>query len=239
MLAKTRAIVLHTLKYGDNSVILKCYTESDGLKSFIAGGLHSKSGAIKPSLVQPMSQLEVVYYEKGKSELKRLKEASVAHAYDQLFYDPIKSSLALFLAEFLSRVVREEEPNQGLFDFLENSLRQLDVMGKGFGRFHLVFMFKLPRYLGFTPEKPEAPGRYFDLINGVYTDREPPHRHYLNAQEAQVWRDMHRHASEGSDFPLNAAKRDFLLHSLLEYYRLHIHDFGELRSLAVLRELLH
>lgn len=240
MLAKTEAIVLHSVKYGESSAILKCYTRAEGLRSFIAGGLHSKKGVLKPSFVQPLSQLQLVYYLKGRSELKRVKEVSIAKSYEEIFYDPVKSSIALFLAEFLGKVINEEEANEQLYQYLVTSLEELDLMQEGFGKFHLIFMYRLSRYLGFAPEVPGKEAHYFDLINGVYSHFEPPHRHHLTKVETQLWLALHFYGrGETKNFMINAPKRDVLLKALLEYYRLHIHDFGELRSLPVLKELLH
>ena len=181
MLVKSPAIILGSVKYGDSSIILKTYTRESGAKSFIAGGLQNKKGVLRPALVQPLSQLNLVYYEKSKGGgLKRIKEASVYQAYNQLFFDPVKSSLAMFLAEVLSHVLHEEEPEPQLFDFISESLMLLDGLEAGIGNFHVAFLVNLTGHLGFKPEEPAGSSDYFDLLNGVYTSFEPPHFHFLD-----------------------------------------------------------
>lgn len=238
MLAKTPAIVLGSVKYGDNSLILKAYTREAGLLSFIGGGLHSKTGVLRPAIVQTLSQLHLVYYSKSKGDLKRIKEASVSESYAHLHFDPVKSSLAMFLAEVLAHVLHEEEANYSLFDFLSTSLLELDAMEKGLGSFHLLFLYRLTHHLGFAPEVPGA-GVYFDLMNGVYETHGPVHPHYLAPEETQLWKNLHGLAKAGEQTnPLARKARESLLTALLEYYRLHLKDFGTLRSLKILKELL-
>lgn len=240
MLIKSPAIVLGSVKYGDSSIILKTYTRECGAKSFIAGGLQNKKGVLRPALVQPLSQLSLVFYEKSKGGgLKRIKEASVHHAYNHLFFDPVKSSLAMFLAEVLSHVLHEEEPEPQLFDFISESLMILDGSEAGIGNFHLAFLVQLTGHLGFKPEEATANSDYFDLLNGVYTSFEPPHFHFLDTVVTPYWKQLQNlKLDELSNLKLNREYREKLLTAVLEYYRLHIKDFGKLRSLEVVKTLL-
>ncbi len=235
---KTEAIVLGSVKYGDNSIILRTYTREKGLKSFIAGGLHSKKGPLRPALVQPLSLLEIVFYDQSKGELKRLKEASVAHPYRSVYFNPVKSSLAMFLGEMLSHVLKEEEANEPMFQFLFDALVDLDQRQEGLGNFHLVLLYRLCAYLGFAPEPPPPDAEFFDLLNGVYVAYEPPHFHFLRQHETGLWQQLH-HFSRGDQdqLKLNGVDRSKLLDALVDYYRLHLTDFGELRSLPILKEL--
>ncbi len=238
MLQKSPALVLSCVKYGDSSVIVKAYTREQGLKSFISGGLQTKKGPLRPALIQPLSQLQLVYYDKGKSELKRIKEASVYQAYDSIFYNPIKSGLAMFLAEFLSHVLKEEETNFQLFDFLSKSILYLDVLEEGLGNFHLYFMMELSYHLGFRPEPAKEGATYFDLQNGIYSTSEPPHLHFIKAENIENWKALQGLTHENlAHFKMSKQSREILLKEVLEYYRLHLNDFGNLRSLDVLKTL--
>jgi DNA repair protein RecO (recombination protein O) len=240
MLVKSPAIVLGSVKYGDSSIILKTYTRELGLKSFIAGGVPNKKGVIKPSFVQPLSQLSLVFYEKSKGgTLKRIKEASVYQPYNHLFYNPVKSTVALFLAEVLSHVLQEEEPEPSLFDFIADALMVLDELNEGLGNFHLAFLFKLTNYLGFKPESVTGESHYFDLLNGVYTSYEPPHYHFLDTEVTPHWKKLQALEMDTLDqLKPGKALREKLLTALLEYYRLHSKDFGKLRSLEVVKTIL-
>ena len=239
MLAKTRALVLGSVKYGDNSLILKTYTKEEGIKTFIVGSIHSKKGAIKPAMIQALSQLDLVYYTKGKGGLKRIKEASMAYHYNELWFDPVKSSLAMFLAEILAHVLKEEEANSRLFDFLGEAFAELDNLEQGVGNFHLFFLLRLSSFLGFAPQMPSSGQHYFDLQSGVYSASNIEHYHYLNKEESKLWLQM-QEAEKAHSLQMGISKtaRAQLLEFMLNYYRLHITDFGQLRSLEVLKTLL-
>ena len=239
MIEKTEVIVLGTVKYGDNSLILRTYSREQGLLSFIAGSVRSRKGPLKPAMAQVLSVLQVVYYGKTRGELKRIKEVGVAEPLKDIFYHPVKSSLAMFLAEILQHVIHEEEPNQALYRYLHQAIYQLDEATEGLGSFHLKFLYTLAGYLGFQPEQPQGELPYFDLYSGTYVVEEPVHAHFLRLQQLANWRLLHRHADHlDSRISLSGRERRELLEALLLYYRLHIKDFGSLRSLEVLTELL-
>lgn len=239
MLSKTGALVLGAVKYGDSSVILKTYTREEGLKSFIVGGVHGKKGPLKPAMTQALCQLNLVYYSKGKGDLRRIKEASVACHYNGLWYDPVKSSLTMFLAEILSHVLKEEETNPKLYDYLASSFQELDELEDGVGNFHLFFLLRLSGYLGFFPQLPSQEQLYFDLQSGIYSSGNVEHYHYLNKEESQLWLKMQR-AEEVHSLKMGVSKkeRSQLLEFMLNYYRLHVTDFGQLRSLEIVKTLL-
>lgn len=239
MLQKSPAIVLGSVKYGDSSIILKTYTREAGLKSFIAGGLKTKKGPLRPAHVQVLSQLDLVYYQKSKGDLKRLKEAQVSIPYQNLFYDPVKSTLAMFLAEVLSHVLNEEEPDFQLFDFISKALQKLDGLEEGLGNFHLVFLLKLTGFLGFKPEETQQDYHYFDLLNGVYVNHEPPHHHFTDLHLTPYWKKLQQlDLKELQIFKPGRVAREKLLDAVIEYYRLHVKDFVKLRSLDVVKALL-
>lgn len=58
---KNRAIVLQSLRYGDNSMIVKILTENSGLQSYIVKGILNKKSKIRPALFQNMTLVDIVY----------------------------------------------------------------------------------------------------------------------------------------------------------------------------------
>lgn len=239
MLVKTEAIVLGAVKYGDSSIILRTYSHDYGLISFIGGGLRSRKGPLRPSMVQVLSVLQLVYYQKSRGELKRIREASVEEPLQEIFYDPVKSSLAMFLAEILQHVLQEEEPNYELYSFIRTAVYTLDSMSEGLESFHLKFLYRLAGYLGFRPESSPADPLYFDLLNGVYSAAEPAHANYLYGAALAQWLKLGEESKKITEkSSLNKEQRRQTLDSLILYYRLHVKDFGKLRSLEVLTEVL-
>ena len=238
MLSKSRAFVLHHTKYGDNSIILKTYGERTGKLALITSKAKGKKGVMPPSLLAPLSLVEMVYYENNKGNLKRLKEVRALHTYQSTPYQPIKSCVALFLAEVLHHVIHEEENNTPLFNFCHEQFVHFDNQKDHWANFHLSFLFRLTRFLGFYPEFPLKKQPYFDLLNGTYVDTEPPHPHFIFEKELQHWYALYDYEKLSSTSGFSRAERQTLLRNILDYYRLHIKDFGELKSLDILAQVL-
>ena len=151
MLQKTKGIVLHTLKYNDTSIIVDMYTELSGRASFLVTVPRSRKAAVKSVLFQPLSFIEFEADYRPNATLYRVKEAKSFYPFSSIPYDPYKSSMALFLSEFLYRAIREEAENRPLFAYLQHSIIWLDECGDGFANFHLVFLMRLSRFLGLYP----------------------------------------------------------------------------------------
>ncbi|GET30522.1 DNA repair protein RecO [Prolixibacter sp. SD074] len=239
MQQKTRAIVLHYLRYGETSMIVTLYTEAFGRMSFMMQGIHGKKSRSKANLLQPLFLLDMeVSYKPGR-ELQRVKEMRNTLPYTTIPFEIGKSTQAMFLAEILYKVLREEEPRPELFEFLFHSVQYLDLATEGTANFHLVFLLQLARYLGFGPrdnysgEKP-----YFDLRNGVFVTMPPPHPDYLMKEESRIFAKLiHVNFDSLATLKLDHKLRDRYLEALLNYFSLHLETTIHIKSLSILREL--
>ena len=239
MLTKTQAIVLHSLKYGETRLIVDMFTRSQGRQSFIVSIPKSVKGKIKKQLFQPLTLLEIEYDLRPKLQLQKLSDVRLASPFSSIPFDPNKLSISLFIAEFLYYALRSEQRNEPLFDYIVNSIQWLDAQTNRFANFHLVFLMRLSRFLGFYPNLDHyQAGDYFDLRESVFLPVPPVHRDFLHPQEAEKIQLMMR-----MDFPtmhlfrMSHQERNRLLEISLIYYRLHIPDFPELKSVSVLQEL--
>ena len=239
MLTKTQAIVLHSLKYGETRLIVDMFTRSQGRQSFIVSIPKSVKGKIKKQLFQPLTLLEIEYDLRPKLQLQKLSDVRLASPFSSIPFDPQKLSISLFIAEFLYYALRSEQRNEPLFDYIVNSIQWLDAQTNRFANFHLVFLMRLSRFLGFYPNLDHyQAGDYFDLRESVFLPVPPVHRDFLHPQEAEKIQLMMR-----MDFPtmhlfrMSHQERNRLLEVSLIYYRLHIPDFPELKSVSVLQEL--
>ncbi len=241
MLVKTKGVVLHTIKYGDTSLIAQIYTESHGRQAFLVRGGRGKLSRHPARLLQPLYLLEMEVYYKASREIQHLKELKPHIIFQTIPHDIKKSTVSLFLGEVLSRTLREEEPNPDLFDFLQSSIQFYDLSIEGNSWFHLLFLAQLTKFLGFYPDNNySAEKPYFDLLNGHFVPAVPLHPHYLSAGESG---EMNRLLQAGfstamENYP-QAGRRKDLLDDLIRYFRLHVEGMGEIRSYAVLRELYH
>ena len=239
MMTKTKAIVLRNVKYGDNSMIVDLFTEGRGRLSFMASTSRTKRSVRNVSFWQPLSMVEFsVELRPNGGKLPRPNDVRTYYNYTDLPFSPVKSTLALFLAEFLSAALREEKENPSLYRYIESSLQWLDMVESAgaMANFHLAFLMHLSRFMGIYPNL-ERPDHYFDLLAGSYCDRQPPHAHFLRRQEAQALPVLFR-----MDYPtlhifrFSRQERMRILQVLNEYYRLHVPNFPELKSLEVLQE---
>ena len=161
----TKGIVLSALKYGDTSLIVKCFTEQEGVKSYlIRGVLKSKKGKLKPAYFQPLTQLLLTANHNTKGSLNSIKEAQVIHPYETIPTSIVKQSILMFLSEVLSNIIREEEENAALYTYIETGLVWLDTHNSTFN-FHLLFLLNLSRFLGFYPNV-DKDAFQFHLLEG-------------------------------------------------------------------------
>ena len=239
MYQKTTGIVLHSLKYNDTSNIVHVYTRERGRVSFMVKLSRSRKSGVRTTLFQPLAMLEVEADFRPTGTLPYIKEAKPYVSYTSLPYHPYKSSIAMFLAEFLYRALREEEPDELLFSYLQHSICWLDECNSAFSNFHLVFLMRLSRFLGLYPNLDRyREGCYFDMLNACFTPSVPEGGAFLKPDEAARVRLMLRMNYDTMHlFGMSRTERNRCLSIINDYYRLHIPDFPILKSLDVLKEL--
>ena len=239
MLRKSKGIVLHTVKYSDKSNIVHIYTEQGGRMSFLIPASRSRKSAVNGLLFQPLSLVEFEADIRPRSGLHPIREAKSWQPFQSLPYDPYKAAIALLLAEFLYRALKEEAENAPLFAYLVHSVLWLDACDTNFANFHLVFLMRLSRFLGLYPNvEGYAEGDCFDLLNACFVAESPRHGMYVGPQEASHISLLMRMNYETMHlFAMSRRERNRCLEIINEYYRLHLPDFPELKSLPVLQEL--
>ena len=233
---ETKAIVLSSLKYGDTSLIIRCYTQDFGLKSFIAKGVFTKKKR-NTSLYFPLAEIDLSFQPKSnEQQLVFLKSAQTSYYYESLHFHPIKSAIVFFLAEILNLVLKEEADNPELYFYIENSLKEFDQKKDDFADFHLIFLLQLSYFLGFYPNL-EIDGNLFDLENGFFTNSNSS-INMLKADETVLFKKLlELHFSEDSKNTFNQSQRSLLLEILVKYYQIHTNNFKKPKSLQVLHEL--
>ncbi len=237
MLVKTEAIVLHTLKYGEGRVIVDMFTRQQGRMSFMVTLPRSERSKMKKQYLQPLTLLNLECDVRPLRQLQTLRETSLLMPLPSLTSDVKKLTISLFTSDFLYHALKGEQQNTPLFDYVSSSIAWLDGAADGYANFHLVFLMRTSRFMGFYPNLDEE-GEFFDLRSATFCTTPPPHRDVLQPQEASRIRLLMR-----MDYPtmhlfrLSRAERNRILEILLLYYRLHLPAFPELRSTAVLQEL--
>ena len=244
MIHKTKGVVLRTVKYGETSLVVTAFTELFGLQSYMVNGVRTatKKGGVKANVFQPAALLELVAYHNQFTNLQRIKEYKWAYLFQSLFSDVRKNAVALFMVELIYKCLKEPEENADLFYFIEDALMHLDVANeKVAANFPLFFAVHLSFFFGFriSNEFSEALP-YLDLEEGIFVSNQPSHPNYLQDKEAEITSYLLKisQPEDLSELALNGEFRRRLLSAYEMYYAFHIPDFGSLKTLPVLREIL-
>lgn len=221
MLHKTRGIVFRFTKYSETSIIVTIFTESFGLQSYIVNGVRSKSSKNKIALFQPLTLLDLVVYHRENADILRIKEVRCLYAFQTIHQDIRKSTIALFLSEILNRAVKDQSHAEEIGEFIIDSLTALDQLPH-VENFHLIFLLKLSRFLGFGPQT------HADFQDGWV----------LSKAEGDLLKEL---IDAGYDSPIKIgyAERKNILDALLRFYASHVENLGEIRSVEVLKEILN
>ncbi|MGZ0015853.1 DNA repair protein RecO [Yeosuana sp. AK3] len=239
MITTTKAIVLSKLRYRDNDLIIKCYTEHYGVLSFLLHGvLKSRKGLNKTAYFQLLSQLQLVMVYQPNKSLQTIKEAKINHLYSSLHSNILKSAMVMFLSEVLSNALKEEEKNETLFSYLETTLLWLDAHSD-YSNFHLLFLLNLTKYLGFYPEKMHLECDFFNLQDGKF-ENEPTNDYAISAENLILLKTLLGMKFDTlTSIKLNVKQRQSFLNVMLLYFELHLGNFKKPKSLQVLNQVFN
>lgn len=241
---KTKGIVLRTVKYGETSIVVSIFTELFGVQSYLVNGVRtaSKKGAGKANLFQSSALLELVVYHNELKQLNRIKEFKWAHIYQTVLLDVQKNAVALFMIELLFKCLKQPEANPALFHFTEDCFLELDLCeGTIMANLPLFFALHLSHFFGFRLiDDYSNQSTYLDLQEGSFTKEEPSHPHFIAGEQAFITSQLLKtqHPDELKCIKLHHEFRRRLLHAYENYYALHIPDFGKMKTLAVLKEII-
>lgn len=244
MLHSTKGIVIKTVKYGETSLIVAVYTELFGLQSYLVNGVRTstKKGPGKANLLQPGALLDMVVYHNELKHLQRIKEFKWAYLYQHIFSDIRKNAVALFMIELLQKSIKQPEQNEDLFHFIEDSFIYLDEGSDAVtANFTLYFAIHLASVLGlklndnYSKEK-----NVLDLREAMFEKENPEHPYYINEplslHISQLLKVMQ--PQELTGISLNRETRRSLLNAMEHFYALHVTDFGSMKTLPVLKEIM-
>jgi DNA repair protein RecO (recombination protein O) len=228
MLQKTRGIVLNYVKFRESSIIVKIYTEELGLQSYLLNGIRTAKSKSKMALFQPLTLLDlVVYHRKDRHQIFRISEVKCSYPYQHIPFEVKKSTIILFLAEILSKCLKEESANHDLFQFIYDAFIEFDQSLENFENFHLKFLIRMSRFLGFEPQSGE------EIMEQLFEGKVFPVRDDME-QLRQYLDDL---IQSEDYFFISTHHRRALIDFILDFYRLHVVNFDPIKSLDVLREM--
>ena len=244
MLHKTKAIILRSRPYGDTSLIVSAYTDVFGLQSYMVKGARgqTKKRGSQAMYFQPAALLEMVVYHNELKQLQSIKEVRWHTLYNEIHSDVTRNSVALFMVELFSKNTRQSEPNPELFAFMEDNLRILDETPLSVtANLPLHYALHLAGELGFRVENNYNSHQcILDLREGRFTSAIPDHPQFLDGRLSEATSELLNMENPVTLYrlKLNQQLRRQLLDAYIQFYQLHIPDFGQLRSIKVLEEVL-
>ena len=215
MTQSTGLIVLHTTKFGENSLVVHTLSREYGRRSFLVKGVGKKSGM---SLFLPLNILEADVVETNKSTLFTARNLISRHPLLGIRSNMFKNSMTMFMSEVLYRVVKDGASEQGLFEWCEKNILMLDAIRTDFSNFHIRFLLELTVALGFSPQAQDLMpfvGDHFPIVEKFMT---------LSFAESML-------------IPLNGQARNEIAEEILRYIEFHTESSVNVNSLKVLREL--
>lgn len=243
MTYKTQGIILRAVKYGETSLILSVFTELFGAGSYIINGVRTeKGGGGKAALYQPGEWLSLdIYHSEGKS-VNRIREASRHHLFQHNPVDVLKYNAVLFMMELLNKCLKHPEKNTELFSFCTASLVNIDnADNEKVTDIMLGFALKLPQFLGYgiipPAEIPDGEGEfYLDLTEGYFSSTLPAHPYWLSGPDAKKAAFLlSDNQNENRSVNINYAA---MINRISEFYALHNPEFGTMRTLPFLQEII-
>lgn len=236
---KARGIVLHTMKYGESSMIVFMLTDTLGRQNYMVQGIRTpKSRSNKGALFQPMFVVDFIGLESPRMQMHRMKDVRNAMPLVSVPFNAVKSTISLFMAEALYRLVREIEPQSPLFDFVYDSVAALDAIEEGIANFHLWFLVRLSAYLGFYPGNEYIPGGCFDIREGLFAPSMPQHRLALSADNSRILNAlMTTDITSLDSVKLSRTQRSDFMSSLITYFGYHLDSVNTIQSIEILRDV--
>lgn len=240
MLTDVRAIVLSKVKHSDRFNVLSLYSPELGRFAVLAPeGGNTKTARINRARLQPLCVIETQLNVRQGRELQKLRRFTPMQFFPSLYFDPLKRTVAFFLAEFLNRLLRESGPDENLWEYILRMLGEFDGMEQGCANFHVVFLWHIMPHLGINPDlESYREGYMFDMRQGSYVATDQGHSDMLRGEAAMIPRNLSRLTTRNLHlWHTNGAARKAVLDVLLRYFSVHLPGLGNLRSADILREL--
>jgi DNA repair protein RecO (recombination protein O) len=234
MLHTTPGIVLHSFKYSDTSLIARILTRDIGLQSYLVPGVRKSKSRIKANLFQPLSLVELVVNHQDRSGLQRIKEIRPLHPMGNIATDIRKSSIAMFLSEMMLGAFKHQEPQNQAFGFIYNAILRLEMLEENLSAFHIIFLLQLSKYLGFAPANDFTENKcFFNIREGIYQHEQDIAG--MSHEESRYFFQLSQSPMSGQlEIKIPPGLRKPLLLKTVDFYRMHLEGFREVKSLPVL-----
>ena len=239
MILSTKGIVLHCMDYSETSIIARIYTEQLGLQTYIAKGVRKKGSRIKRNLFAPLSVIQLVANHKEGEGMRVIRDASCEYQLNGIAASMAKTAVSIYMSELLSRSVSAQMADPSLYNYIEDAILNLDRATATVSGFPLAFSVGLTQFLGFDPHNNyDSDHTFFDMEGGNFCSLPPGHPYYLSLPLSSSLSAVLQTLNTGENaLNLNYTLRTELLAAMLQYFRIQISGFGEIKSVQVLSDV--
>jgi DNA repair protein RecO (recombination protein O) len=236
MFVSSKAIVLHKTKYSDSGIVVKFFTEKYGTQTFIVKNAFSAKNRHLMPLLSPLSMVELQFDDRKLNQLMYLRELTCYQQYQNIPYDIIKSSLLMFYAELLYRLLYEYGEDRQLYAFVEEQMISLDEVEQVRPDTHIEFMIRMSRILGFAPVNNfDAEHQIFSIPQSSFVHNWMDAEQNLSPTASKVLFAM---MNDTLPQPAPKAIRNELLQGMLRYFKHHNEHIGKIESVSILADIL-
>lgn len=241
MIQKTTAIILNIRKHTDRFNVLTVFSRHHGRLVFLSPAGSGKSARLAQSRLQPLSVIDIEFNHKQDFELQKLRSFSLHNVWGEIYFNPLKQAITIFLSEFLYKFLNASQPDEKIWNFIYYSLSYFDSLQSHISDFHIIFLVSLIRFSGIMPDIDNySPGDFFDMRSGSFTDFPPLHSDCLQKDEtAFAVKLMRLNYSTMHILRLNGGARLSIIENILKYYAIHFPGTSNLKSLPILHTLFH
>ena len=241
MIVKKRGILIYKTRFSDSSVIVHLLTEDSGRQSFLVKGIYSKKSKNKTSSVELMNILDMTAWKSTKSDLLTAKEINVLYHYHQIPHNFYKKTIALFIAEFLHRTIQTPDVDMKLYHFVEDSILHFDSIENNYSDFHLRFLSHFTKYLGIVPQNDYSVSKiYFNILTASFSNIQGEEVYFFNSSSSKI---LHEYLKANITDVINQkyslVQRNQFLDDILRFYAYHLSHFTGLKSISILKTILH
>jgi DNA repair protein RecO (recombination protein O) len=228
-----KGLVLNRFSYSETSLMIKCLTESNGLKSFLFQGAKKKKGLV----ISPLMPIEFTYYQKEEHQLAKMTDARLTTSFQSIPFDPVKSTILFFEVDILTKVLHEGDKDSLVYDYILEELHWLDS-NNDLTNYPIYWLLYLSKTLGFYPHKIGDKTPYFDLEEGEFSSVPPQNLQFKTGYEIELLSNLIPcNKSEILGYKIPKTIRKTIIHILLAYYKLHIPNFRNSNALEIIETI--
>ncbi len=242
MIFSTKGIVLRAIKYGETSLIVSVFTELFGMQSYLVQGARTSGKTAKAHFFQPSALLEMQVYHNELKNLQRVKDVKWSVVYKNVLSEVMKNTVALFMVELLHKCLKQPEANTDLFHFCEDAFIELDAANEQISaNFPIYFSLQLAGFFGIRLQDNYSEARnVFNLEEGRFSGMESATLTHLSPEISYLISQFLKavHPKDLTEIKLNRITRRSILKSMESYYAWHVPEFGTMKTLPVLFEIL-